>query len=167
MKKKIRVLVPSLVLETVEKDHKQFGLTKEGLCNEILLKFSLKFRSNYQQDMFYENKEYLQFNLNKANQRYYNDLILSEKELNESEIVREIFSLYAILHPFLREIYIFREKITFIGNTIKEYRVLKIDTPNGVITGRIEKIERCKDKGYLKVIVAGESYYISQIRVIS
>lgn len=167
MKKKIRVQVPALVLETIEKDHQQFGLTKEGICNEILLKFSLKFRSNYQHDMYYEEKEYLQFNLNKANQRYYTGLVAEINNLTESEIVREIFSMYAILHPFLRELYIFREKITFIGNAVKEYRVLKIDTPKGVIEGRIEKIERCKDKGYLKIIIAGESYYISQIRVIS
>ncbi|MGL6099317.1 MAG: hypothetical protein ACRCZ9_10370 [Fusobacteriaceae bacterium] len=167
MKKKIRVLVSDLILETLEQDHRQFGLSKEGLCNEILLKFSLKLRLNYQQDMLYEKKEYLQFNLNKANQRYYHNLISETQELNESEIVREIFSVYAVLHPFLREVYIFREKITFIGNAVKECRVVKIDTPDGVLDGRIEKIERCKEKGYLKIVILGKSYYISQMRVIS
>lgn len=113
MKKKIRVLVPTFILEILEKDCEFFGLTKEKLCNEIFLKFSLKFRSRYQDEMIFEEKEYLQFTLNKANQRYYTDLLKGLPEANDSEIIRE--------------------KVIFLYSAIKEYRVLKIDTPNGIV----------------------------------
>lgn len=167
MKKKIRVLVPTFILEILKKDCEFFGLTKEKLCNEIFLKFSLKFKSRYQDEMIFEEKEYLQFTLNKANQRYYTDLLKEVPETNDSEIIREIFSTYSVLVPFLREIYLFREKVIFLYSATKEYRVLKIDTPNGIIEGRISKIYRCKETSYLKLDIIGKSYYVSQIRIIS
>lgn len=167
MKKKIRVLVPTFILETLEKDCEFFGYTKEKLCNEIFLKFSLKFRSRYQDEMIFEEKEYLQFTLNKANQRYYSDLLKENLEGNDSEVLREIFSSYSVLSPFLRETYLFREKIIFLYSAMKEYRVLRIDSKNGVIEGRIEKIYRCKSTNYLKVLIEDKSFYIGQIRIIS
>ena len=51
MKKKIRVQIPSLIMETLETDSTFFKIAKERLCNEILYKFSLRFRSNYQSDL--------------------------------------------------------------------------------------------------------------------
>ena len=167
MKKKIRVLVPTFILEILEKDCEFFGLTKEKLCNEIFLKFSLKFRSRYQDEMIFEEKEYLQFTLNKANQRYYTDLLKELPEANDSEIIREIFSTYAVLVPFLREIYLFREKVIFLYSSLKEYRVLKLDTHHGVIEGRVTRIYRCNENNYLKIDIEEQSYYVGQIRVIS
>ena len=167
MKKKIRVLVPTFILEILEKDCEFFGFTKEKLCNEIFLKFSLKFRSWYQDEMIFEEKEYLQFTLNKANQRYYTDLLKELPEANDSEIIREIFSTYSVLVPFLREIYLFREKVIFLHSAMKEYRVLKIDTSSGIVEGRVSQIYRCKESGYLKLNVDESSYYVGQVRVIS
>ena len=167
MKKKIRVLVPTFILEILEKDCEFFGFTKEKLCNEIFLKFSLKFRSRYQDEMIFEEKEYLQFTLNKANQRYYTDLLKELPEANDSEIIREIFSTYSVLVPFLREIYLFREKVIFLHSAMKEYRVLKIDTSSGIVEGRVTRIYRCKESGYLKLNIDESSYYVGQARVIS
>lgn len=167
MKKKMRVLVPKLIIDILEKDCNFFGMTKEKLCNEILFRFSLKFRSRYQEEMIFEEKEYLQFNLSKANQRYYSELLNELRNVNESEIIREIFSSYAVLIPFLREINLFREKIIFLSSSNKEYRVLKIDTPNGIVEGRIERIFRCNETGYLKLEINEKEYYIGQLRVIS
>ncbi|MBC2854703.1 hypothetical protein [Cetobacterium sp. 2G large] len=167
MKKKIRVLVPTFILEILEKDCEFFEFTKEKLCNEIFLKFSLKFRSRYQDEMIFEEKEYLQFTLNKANQRYYTDLLKELPEANDSEIIREIFSTYSVLVPFLREIYLFREKVIFLHSAMKEYRVLKIDTSSGIVEGRVSQIYRCKESGYLKLNVDESSYYVGQVRVIS
>ncbi|MGL4538103.1 MAG: hypothetical protein ACRCUD_03275 [Cetobacterium sp.] len=167
MKKKIRVLVPAFILEILEKDCAFFGVTKEKLCNEIFLKFSLKFRSRYQDEMIFEEKEYLQFSLNKANQRYYTDLMKELSDINDSEITREIFSTYSVLIPFLRELYLYREKIIFLYSASREYRVLRIDTPNGFIEGRVSEIFRCKETNYLKLKINESVYYVGQIRVIS
>lgn len=167
MKQKVKASVPEYLIEILEADLNHFSLPKERLCNEILLKFSLKFRSNYNQEMIFENKDIIQFTLNKDNRKYYEELCQQMEKLNESEIIREIFLSYAVLPPFLRETHLFREKIVFLNAAQKEYRTLKVHTPNGLVESRVEKIFRDKETGYLKVLLNNVEYYISQIRVIS
>ena len=82
-------------------------------------------------------------------------------------MIREIFSSYAILPAFLREIHLFKEKISFLMTAKKEYRVLKLHTKFGVIEGRIEEVLRDKESDYLKVIVNGSDYFVSQLEVIN
>lgn len=167
MKKKIRVLVPKLVKDTIESDCKVWGITKERLCNEILLKFSLKMNTSYKEEMIFEEKEYIQFNLNKTNQTYYFDLLEQSITTNESEVLRNIFLSYARLVPFLREIYLFRERIIFLNLVNKECRTLKLETPMGIIEGKIEKLFRCEETDYLKIKVNKEQFFIGQVRVLS
>ena len=80
--------------------------------------------------------------------------------MNESEMIREIFSSYAILPAFLREIHLFKEKISFLMTAQKEYRVLKLHT-------KFEAVLRDKESDYLKVIVNGSDYFVSQLEVIN
>lgn len=167
LKQKVKASVPEYLIEILEDDLKHFSLPKERLCNEILLKFSLKFRSNYNQEMIFEDKDILQFTLNKDNRKYYEELCQQMEKLNESEIIREIFLSYAVLPPFLRETHLFREKIVFLNTAQKEYRILKIHTSDGVIESRVEKIFRDRLTGYLKIILDSKDYFIGQIRVIS
>lgn len=166
LKDNIRALVPKYLMEVIEKDRKHFSVSKYKLCNDILVKFSLKFRSNYCQDMFFEQGEYLQFNLYKQNIAYYHSMRNGIEGISESEMIREIFSSYGILPPFLREINLFREKIAFLITAQKEYRVLKIHTREGVVEGRIENIYRNEDTGYLMIVLNGKSYYISHTEII-
>ncbi len=49
----------------------------------------------------------------------------------------------------------------------KEYRVLKLHTKFGVVEGRIEEVLRDKESDYLKVIVNGSDYFVSQLEVIN
>lgn len=166
-KHNIRALVSKYIIEVVTLDAKHFNYSKYKLCNLILIKFALKFRSNYAQELIFEEKEYLQFTLHKENINYYTDIKRGVDGLNESEMIREIFSAYAILPPFLRELNLFREKITFILSAHKEYRVLKLHTINGIIEGRVEKVFRDKKTGYLQIKVNSNNYYISQTEIIS
>ena len=117
--------------------------------------------------MLFEDKGYLQFTLNKSNQRYYVELLKNEIEVTDSEILREVFLRYAVLKPFLREIYLFREKLTFMYSSMKESKLLKIDSKLGIIEGKIEKIYRCKETNYLKILINGQCFYYGEIRVIS
>ena len=148
----IRALVNNYILEIIGEDIQHFGITKYKLCNLILIKFSLKYRSNYFQEMSFESKSYLQFALHKENITYYNEL-KKGVDMNESEMIREIFSSYAILPAFLR--------------AKKEYRVLQLHTNFGVVEGRIEVVLRDKESDYLKVIVNGSDYFVSQLEVIN
>ena len=167
LKDNIRALVPKYLIEIINRDVKHFSISRYKLCNDILVKFSLKFRSNYCQDMMsFEQGEYLQFNLYKQNIVYYNSLRKGIDGITESEMIREIFSSYGILPPFLREINLFREKIAFLISAQKEYRVLKIHTRTGIAEGRIKSIYRNEDTDYLMILLDEKSYYISQIEII-
>lgn len=167
LKDNIRALVPKYLIEVINKDVEHFSISKYKLCNDILVKFSLKFRLNYCQDMMcFEQGEYLQFNLYKQNIVYYNNLRKETNGITESEMIREIFLSYGILPPFLREINLFREKIAFLISAQKEYRVLKIHTQTGIIEGRVESIYRNKETDYFMIVICSKPYYISQIEII-
>lgn len=112
-------------------------------------------------------KEYIQFSLNKENKKYYEELSKQMEDLNDSEIIREIFLSYAVLPPFLRELNLFREKIVFLNTAQKEYRILKLHTSDGVLESRVKKIFRDKKTDYLMVTLNDTNYFISQIRIIN
>lgn len=165
MKKK--VLVPVFLLEILEKDCSFFKISKDNLCNQILLKFSLRFCLKYQEDMIFEENDYLQFNIHKDNQRLFSELSRRVKELSDSDLLREVFLAYAILPPFLRETYLFKEKVNFLHSSYKDQKVIKIDSLSEIIEGKVEKIFRCLNTDYLKIMIHKKEFYVSQIRVIS
>ena len=165
MKKK--VLVPVFLLEILEKDCSFFKISKDNLCNQILLKFSLRFCLKYQEEMMFEETNYLQFNIHKDNQRLFDELSRKVKELSDSDLLREVFLAYAILPPFLRETNLFKEKINFLNSSYKDKKIIKIDSLSEIIEGKVEKIFRCPNTDYLKIMIHKKEFYMSQIRVIS
>ena len=165
MKKK--VLVPVFLLEILEKDCSFFKISKDNLCNQILLKFSLRFCLKYQEDMIFEENDYLQFNIHKDNQRLFSEWSRRVKELSDSNLLREVFLAYAILPPFLRETHLFKEKVNFLHSSYKDQKVIKIDSLSEIIEGKVEKIFRCPNTDYLKIMIHKKEFYVSQIRVIS
>lgn len=165
--KKVNITAPPFLIEVLEKDANHFKLAKSRLYNLIFVKCALKFRSNYSQEFRFEKNKTLQFHFNKENEKIFNGIIKDQPELSNSEIMREIFLSYAVLPSFLRETTLFREKISFIMTSQKEYRVLKIRTPDGITEGRIEKLFRDKQENYFKIKIAGRDYFISQCEIIS
>ena len=155
MKKK--VLVPVFLLEILEKDCSFFKISKDNLCNQILLKFSLRFCLKYQEDMIFEENDYLQFNIQKDNQRLFSELSRRVKELSDSDLLREV----------LRETHLFKEKVNFLHSSYKDQKVIKIDSLSEIIEGKVEKIFRCLNTDYLKIMIHKKEFYVSQIRVIS
>ncbi len=166
-KNNIKVLVTKYILEILEKDIKHFRVSKNKLSNLILIKFSLKFKSDYFQEMGFEEKDYLQFTLHKENINYYSQMKRATNGLNESEMIREIFSAYVILPPFLRELSLYREKISFLTLASKERRKLKLHTTEGIIETKINKLLRDKSTSYLQIETDTERYFISQIEIIN
>ena len=123
---KVKINAPTFLVEILEEDVKHFNLSKSGLYNLIFLKCALKFRSNYSQELQFDDKKYIQVPLNKENRKLFNVIIKEQPQLNNSEIMKEIFLSYAIMPSFMRETILFREKLSFVINSQKEYRVLKI-----------------------------------------
>lgn len=162
----IKALVGKYIKEILEQDVNHFKISKYNLCNLILMRFSLNFNSNFSENTPFEEKEYLQFTLHKENIIYYSEMKKKSNDMSESEMIREIFSSYAILPPFLREIYLYREKIAFLISMKKEYKAIKFHTNDGIVEGEIEDLYRNKANNYLEIKIKSKTYYISQIEII-
>ena len=166
MKEKIKVAVPEFVLKTLKEDQKHFDITKEKLCNEILLKFSIE-NLNCYCDIQFNKNEYLQFNLNKTNKIYYEELSKKIDGKNDSEKIRKIFSEYAILQPFVRDDIIIRHKIIYMNSFEKNKKILKICTNGEIYEGKVEKIFIDEEKKYLMARINKSNHYISEIKILN
>ena len=166
-KSNIKVLVSKYVKEILEEDTKHFNIPKYDLCNRILIKFSLRTDTNFSRLTPFEEKEYLQFSLQKDNIPRYIELKKLMKDKTESEMIREIFASYVTLPPFLREINLFEEKIVFLMTAKKEYKKLKLYTDKGIIEGKIDSLKRNKINNYLEIEINSRKYYISRVEIIN
>ena len=166
-KSNIKVLVSKYVKEILEEDTKHFNIPKYDLCNRILIKFFLRTDTNFSRLTPFEEKEYLQFSLQKDNIPRYIELKKLMKEKTESEMIREIFVSYTTLPPFLREINLFEEKIVFLMTAKKEYKNLKLYTDEGIIEGKIDSLKRNKINNYLEIEINSRKYYISRVELIN
>jgi len=166
-KSNIKVLVSKYVKEILEEDTKHFNIPKYDLCNRILIKFFLRTDTNFSRLTPFEEKEYLQFSLQKDNIPRYIELKKLMKEKTESEMIREIFVSYTTLPPFLREINLFEEKIVFLMTAKKEYKNLKLYTDEGIIEGKIDSLKRNKINNYLEIEINSRKYYIGRVEIIN
>lgn len=166
-KSNIKVLVSKYVKEILEEDTKHFNIPKYDLCNRILIKFFLRTDTNFSRLTPFEEKEYLQFSLQKDNIPRYIELKKLMKDKTESEMIREIFVSYTTLPPFLREINLFEEKIVFLITAKKEYKNLKLYTDEGIIEGKIDSLKRNKINNYLEIEINSRKYYISRVEIIN
>ena len=166
-KSNIKVLVSKYVKEILEEDTKHFKIPKYDLCNRILIKFFLRTDTNFSRLTPFEEKEYLQFALQKDNIPRYIELKKLMKDKTESEMIRDIFVSYTTLPPFLREINLFEEKIVFLITAKKEYKNLKLYTDEGIIEGKIDSLKRNKINNYLEIEINSRKYYISRVEIIN
>ena len=167
-KSNIKVLVSKYVKEILEEDTKHFKIPKYDLCNRILIKFFLRTDTNFSRLTPFEEKEYLQFALQKDNIPRYIELKKLMKDKTESEMIREIFASYVTLPPFLREINLFEEKIVFLMTAKKEYKKLKLYTDEGqIVEGRIDALRRNEENNYLEIEINSRKYYISRVEIIN
>ena len=166
-KSNIKVLVSKYVKEILEEDTKHFNIPKYDLCNRILIKFFLRTDTNFSRLTPFEEKEYLQFSLQKDNIPRYIELKKLMKDKTESEMIRDIFVSYTTLPPFLREINLFEEKIVFIMTAKKEYKRLKLYTDEVIIEGKKNSLKRNEINNYLEVEIDSKKYYISRVEIIN
>lgn len=166
MKRKIKLPVPKIIYEVLEEDSAHFGITKEKLCNEIILKLGYKPLAEYHKMMIFERKVSLQFNLYEECEKYYEDISKRYNNISDSELVRTILATYINMAPFLREKLIMDSKVRFSMELIKEKSTVKLDNGSEILEVVFEEIERCPDKGYLKIIHSLGSDYLSKVKII-
>ena len=124
MEKKLRITVPKEIYELIESDLKDFGITKNYLCNYIF-KYSDGFKEIYNYK-YSGNKKIIQFNLNKKNRENYY-AFLAEKNIQvEAEYFRNIFLYYAQQSKKSRELFIFKNIVNKILYAIENKKKILI-----------------------------------------
>lgn len=166
MRKKIKMPIPQIINEVLIQDSEHFGMTKEKLCNEVILKMGYKTLVGYHKMMTFEDKVDLQFNLQVETQKYYEDIYKENDAISDSELVRTILSTYINLSPLLREKLIMDSKLRFIIELLKGEHIVKIDRGDDVVDGLLERVHRCPTTNYLKVVHSHGSEYLSKIKII-
>ncbi|MGL5639134.1 MAG: hypothetical protein ACRCW7_07300 [Cetobacterium sp.] len=139
-KKRIKIMVSKLILDILDRDSKHFNMTREKLCNEILIIFSIrKMQGIDREDL--DEKAYLQFTLSQSTTEYYK--AVSRDIQDEPKFIRNIFTGYANLNPFYREIILFRDKLI----VLKDY-CLKKEKVHISIGGPIRKTRNNNAKDF-------------------
>lgn len=162
-KKKIKVLVYKLILEILERDAKHFNITREKLCNEVIIK--LGYRSfNNGNDIKYETKDFLQFNLNTVSKKFYDDIVKQNHSTNESEILRNILMNYVNFNPYIREQIIQDEKVIYFEHIIKEQKPIRVSIGDEIEVLKVLSLERCPVTNYILVVFENKKEYLSKVR---
>lgn len=160
---RVKIKVSRLVLDTLERDSKHFQITKEKLCNEILVTFSIRKMQEIEiEDL--DEKAYLQFTMNRATFEYYK--MISKNIENEVEFIRNLFTNYTHLNPFYREIILFRDKLIVLKNYISKKEKIHISFNNRLEEVIVEKIIRCPMTDYIKLKTNKGEYYLNELRII-
>lgn len=156
-------MVSKLVLDVLDRDSKHFNITKERLCSEILIIFSIRKMPGIEREELDE-KAYLQFTLNQSSSVYYESIC---NEINdEPKFIRNIFTSYAHLNPFYREIILFRDKLIVLKDYITRKESVHISVGNRLETVLIEEVRRCQMTDYIKLKTNMGEFYMNELRII-
>lgn len=156
-------MVSKLILDILDRDSRQFNMTREKLCNEILIIFSIRKMQEIGREEFDE-KTYLQFTLNQSTTEYYK--ALSNDVQDEPKFIRSIFTGYAHLNPFYREIILFRDKLIVLKEYCSKKEKFHISVSNRIEEVTIEEIKRCQITDYIKLKTNKGEFYMNELRII-
>lgn len=162
-KKRIKIMVSKLVLDILDRDSKHFNITREKLCNEILVIFSIKKIQGIEREELDE-KTYLQFTLSQSTTKYYEVICTTIQD--EPKFIRNIFTGYAHLNPFYREIILFRDKIIVLKDYCLKKEKFHISMENKLEEVVAEEIKRCQITDYIKLQTNKGEFYMNELKII-
>jgi len=174
--KKIRVTVPEDIWRLMKNDIDEFGINNNKLCNYILDKLKYNREINVEKDLEIQGrplKKIIQFDLNVANKEIYYDILRENGVEIEAEYFRDLFETYCSKFKYLRELFIFEEKVRSIMTAIKDKKKLKVKYLGSVSTidPYFIKREEQGDENYLFCHdeKAGEyyNYKLKELTVVS
>jgi len=164
--KKIRVTVSEDIWGLLKKDTEEFGINNNKLCNYILDR--LKYKKEIETEKLLQSqgraiKKIIQFDLNVANKEIYYD-ILRENDVDiEAEFFRELFEIYSSQFKYIRELFIFEDRVKSILNGIKNNQKIKIKYKKKIynIEPFFLKREEQGDENYLFCYCEDKKEYIN------
>ena len=123
MSKKIKVTLPQNIYEIIKNDIDDFNMTSNYFMNYIFLNLNEKYKNFKGNPAIAEQskeKSSIQFNLNKASNLIYYDVLRENNAQNESEFMRSLLIRYATNPKNKRELFIFRESVERLNLAIKD-----------------------------------------------
>ena len=135
--KKIRVTVPEDIWRLMKNDIDEFGINNNKLCNYILDRLKYNKEINVEKDLEIQGrplKKIVQFDLNVANREIYYDILRENDVEVEAEYFRDLFEVYCSKFKYLRELFIFEDKVRAIMEAIKNKRKMKVKYLGSVYT---------------------------------
>ena len=135
--KKIRVTVPEDIWRLMKNDTEDFGISSNKLCNYILEKLKYKQEINVEQLLKVQGrplKKIIQFDLNIGNKEVYYDILKENRVDVEAEFLRELFKIYSSKFKYIRELFIFEDRVSKILEAIKKEKKLKIKYKKEIFT---------------------------------
>lgn len=124
IEKKIRITLPTNIIEILKSDCESFKITKNYLLNYI---FENMREEHLNDDLSFDGeKDIIQFNLNKRNYKIYYDFLCEKNIQVEADFFRKLVYKYANQSRKNREIFIFKSNIDRLEIGIKEKRKTKI-----------------------------------------
>lgn len=135
--KKIRVTVPEDIWRLMKNDTEDFGISSNKLCNYILEKLKYKQEINVEQLLKVQGrplKKIIQFDLNIGNKEVYYDILKENRVDVEAEFLRELFKVYSSKFKYIRELFIFEDRVSKILEAIKKEKKLKIKYKKEIFT---------------------------------
>ena len=123
MSKKIKVTLPQNIYEIIKNDIDDFNMTSNYFMNYIFLNLNEKYKNFKGNPAIAEQskeKSSIQFNLNKASNLIYSDVLRENNAQNESEFMRSLLIRYATNPKNKRELFIFRESVERLNLAIKD-----------------------------------------------
>ena len=131
MEKKIRVTLPKRIAEILESDIEEFFIKKNTLLNYLYEEYAKENYTRVEVEVDKSETSVIQFNLNKKNLRGYYNFLEENKIQNESEFFREILTDYSENCKKKRELFLFKEKVERINDSIAERKLIKVNFRDG------------------------------------
>ena len=122
--KKIRVTIPKYMGDILKYDAIEFGLNKNYLLNYLVKNYSLLTEKNM--PALEDEKEIIQFNLNKENKDFYMEIYNNSGFETEASFIRTLIYGYISKSKVIRERFIFKKIIGKIQRGIKGEKKIKI-----------------------------------------
>ena len=131
MEKKIRVTLPKRIAEILESDIEEFFIKKNTLLNYLYEEYAKENYTRVEVEVDKNETSVIQFNLNKKNLRGYYNFLEENRIQNESEFFREILTDYSENCKKKRELFLFKEKVERINDSIAERKLIKVNFRDG------------------------------------
>ncbi|MGL4641802.1 MAG: WYL domain-containing protein [Cetobacterium sp.] len=131
MEKKIRVTLPKRIAEILESDIEEFFIKKNTLLNYLYEEYAKEDYTKLEVEVDKNETSVIQFNLNKKNLRGYYNFLEENRIQNESEFFREILTDYSENCKKKRELFLFKEKVERINDSIAERKLIKVNFRDG------------------------------------